>query len=106
MHNQVLSFVVLDLVMSQANGRHQNNVFFDFSLTLDLFLIVDVYDFEICINLVVVGVFVGTFERGQPPVNAIENDVLFPQQILHCQLDRLFPQEGVQGDLEVFLELS
>ena len=60
---------------------------------------------EVCIDLIVIAVFVRAFEGLQSRVDGVEYDLVLTDQVLDHQVQRVLTDGGVEDDLIVFQEL-
>ena len=60
---------------------------------------------EVCIDLIVIAVFVRAFEGLQSRVDGVEDDLVLTDQVLDHQVQRVLTDGGVEDDLIVFQEL-
>ena len=60
---------------------------------------------EVCIDLIVIAVFVRAFEGLQSRVDGVEYDLVLTDQVLDHQVQCVLTDGGVEDDLIVFQEL-
>ena len=90
-HDELFVVSLLDLLVSEQNGCHQNDPVLDFLVIMvRLTLLVSLNNIEVSVDLVVVAVLVIPLEGLQPRVDSIEDDAFFLDKVLDDQLYRLF----------------
>ena len=83
MHDQLFVVSLLHLFVSEQNRGDQDDQVLDFLVIMVRFaLLVSLNNFEVCVNLIVVAIFIASFERLKSCVDSIKDDAFFLYEML------------------------